>query len=125
VLRGLFNPSPSFSKAKRVKILSIDGGGIKGIIPGLILQNQEARLKNGKSLIDCFDMITGTFTGGIIVLMLNTRGKDSKPKYKASDIVELFIKLGKEVFQYSLWRKIRSGWGGRASNIQKRDLKSF
>lgn len=61
----------SSKNRKVIKILSIDGGGIRGIIPAFILKNLEGRLKI-KKLSECFDVMAGTSTGGIIVLLLNT-----------------------------------------------------
>lgn len=57
--------------SKPFKILSIDGGGIRGILPAKLLSESENHLSqtNGKkSLWECFDLITGTSTGGIIAL---------------------------------------------------------
>lgn len=96
---------------KVVKILAIDGGGIRGIIPALILKNLEARLTNNKQLVDCFDIVSGTSTGGIIALLLTTPNKDNKPKYNISQVLELYKELGSEVFQRSIFKKITTGWG--------------
>ena len=72
----------------RIKILSIDGGGIRGIIPGTILNYVETEIQRLKGeevrLADYFDLIAGTSTGGIITccyLMPNAKGrsKDSTP----------------------------------------------
>lgn len=53
------------------KILAIDGGGIRGIVPILLLIEIEARLKQkGQSLYNIFDLYAGTSTGGIIALGL-------------------------------------------------------
>ncbi len=53
------------------KILSIDGGGIRGLIPVLLLTEIEARLnQSSKSIHDVFDLYAGTSTGGIIALGL-------------------------------------------------------
>ncbi len=54
-----------------VKILSIDGGGIRGILPGVILSYIEEQLQlrsddPTKRLVDYFDLIAGTSTGGIL-----------------------------------------------------------
>lgn len=61
-------------KNKKFKILSIDGGGIKGVFPALFLTLLEDELKNrsdGKTKIyQHFDLITGTSTGGIIAIAL-------------------------------------------------------
>ena len=54
------------------RILSIDGGGIRGILPGQILVELEMKLQHfsgdpDKRLADYFDMIAGTSTGGIFI----------------------------------------------------------
>tara|TARA_R100000935_G_scaffold58707_2_gene97186 strand:- start:395 stop:1423 length:1029 start_codon:yes stop_codon:yes gene_type:complete len=59
---------------KKFKILSIDGGGIKGVYPAQFLELIEAKLQgrtDGKEkLHQHFDLITGTSTGGIIALAI-------------------------------------------------------
>ena len=49
---------------KIIRILSIDGGGIRGIIPARLLQRIEAA--TGKPARELFHLIAGTSTGGII-----------------------------------------------------------
>ena len=53
------------------RILSIDGGGIRGIFPAAVLANFEAALSPGASIADHFDLASGTSTGGIIALGLS------------------------------------------------------
>ena len=89
------------SPKKLITILSIDGGGIRGIIPAIILQEIEKRLHGKKHLSDCFDVMAGTSTGGIIVLLLNTPDRSFKPKYRAADIVDLYKTFGKTLFSRS------------------------
>ena len=52
------------------KILAIDGGGIRGIIPAYILQQIEAAMK--APIYQIFDVVAGTSTGGLIALGLTT-----------------------------------------------------
>ena len=52
------------------RILSIDGGGIKGIFPAAILSTLERDYLDGRPIGDYFDLIAGTSTGGIIALGL-------------------------------------------------------
>lgn len=52
------------------RILSIDGGGIRGVFPAAVLSELESRFLNGGSIANHFDMIAGTSTGGIIALAL-------------------------------------------------------
>jgi patatin-like phospholipase/acyl hydrolase len=70
-------------KKKKVTVLTIDGGGIRGLIPGTILAFLEDQLRklDGEDvrLSDYFDYIAGTSTGGLITAMLATPGKNSRP----------------------------------------------
>ena len=52
--------------ARPVKILSIDGGGIRGIIPALLLSEIERQTQ--RPIAELFDLIAGTSTGGILAL---------------------------------------------------------
>lgn len=55
---------------KYTLFLSIDGGGVKGIVPATILAQLEKDL--GKPIYELFDVIGGTSTGGIISIGLTT-----------------------------------------------------
>ena len=52
---------------KIFKVLSIDGGGIRGLIPAMILEVIEAKVG---PVCKTFDLIAGPSTGGIIALGL-------------------------------------------------------
>ena len=52
------------------RILSMDGGGIRGVFPAAYLAEIERRFLEGSSVADHFDMVAGTSTGGIIALAL-------------------------------------------------------
>ena len=47
-----------------VRILAIDGGGIRGIIPAIVLADLERRA--GRPTRELFDLVAGTSTGGIL-----------------------------------------------------------
>lgn len=89
------------------KILSIDGGGIRGVIPGMILAEIEKR--TGKPISELFNLISGTSTGGILAAGL-TLPKDGKPRYSAADLVGLYEKNGGEIFKSSWFSSISSVW---------------
>lgn len=80
---------------KPFKILSIDGGGIRGVLPARFLCEMEDELvRNGVEnprLCDYFDLICGTSTGGIIAIGL-ALGMRSK------DILDLYKKHGSKIF---------------------------
>jgi len=91
---------------KQFKILSIDGGGIRGIIPAMILTEIEKR--TGKRIAELFNLIAGTSTGGILALGLTKPGPDNNPAYSAKELVELYDDKGPHIFSRSVWHRIRA-----------------
>ncbi|MCL1469236.1 patatin-like phospholipase family protein [Argonema antarcticum] len=87
------------TKFKR-RILSIDGGGIRGIIPAIVLNYIEER--TGKRIATMFDLIAGTSTGGILALGLTRKNSDSsinkEPEYTAVELVNFYRQHGKKIF---------------------------
>lgn len=91
---------------KRIKILSIDGGGIRGIIPAMAMVEIERR--TGKHMTELFDLIAGTSTGGVLALGLVKPDADGKPQYVASDGVRLYESEGHRIFFRSAWRRVQT-----------------
>ena len=87
-----------------MRVLAIDGGGIRGLIPALVLTELERRA--GRRIFEMFDLIAGTSTGGILACALCA--PDPLP---ASDLVELYTKEGPKIFDRSLFQRIRSADG--------------
>ena len=83
------------------RILSIDGGGIRGIFPAAILADLECKYLDSDSVTEYFDLITGTSTGGILALGLAAG-------VKASELLDLYMNRGREIFppERRIWRKI-------------------
>ena len=101
VLQRYTPHAPHQSKNGRtIWILSVDGGGIRGIIPAIILTEIEKQVKKPIHLI--FDVMVGTSTGGIIVQALNTPAVDSDgntvAKYTAQDLRDLYVNHGDQIF---------------------------
>lgn len=78
-------------KDRRFRILSIDGGGIKGLFPATVLAELERRYLGGNSIVSYFDLVTGTSTGGIIALGLGAG-------LTASKLAEVYGQRGMEIF---------------------------
>jgi len=91
------------------KVLSIDGGGIRGIIPAMVLAEIERR--TGKRIVEMFDLVAGTSTGGILALGLTKPGQDSKPEYSAKKLIDLYEIEGGKIFSIPVWHRVHSGWG--------------
>ena len=76
------------------KILSIDGGGIKGVFPASFLASIEQQL-DGR-IAEHFDLIVGTSTGGIIALGLGLG-------YSAQEILDFYKEKGPSIFPKKTW----------------------
>ncbi|MDY0884202.1 patatin-like phospholipase family protein [Dongia soli] len=97
----------SSSNGKRpFRVLSIDGGGIRGLLPAMVLADLERR--TNRPIIDLFDMIVGTSTGGLLGLALAAPDEHGQPRHSARDIVRLYEQEGQRVFSRSVWHKIRA-----------------
>jgi uncharacterized protein len=84
---------------QHVKILSIDGGGIRGIVPAMILSALQQRI--GKDLAQVFDLIAGTSTGGIIALGIGTAANNGKP-YSPDELLNMYVENGPAIFKKNL-----------------------
>ncbi|MBK8249904.1 MAG: patatin-like phospholipase family protein [Gemmatimonadetes bacterium] len=83
-------------KPTRFQVLSLDGGGIRGVFSAAMLAAFEEDFAPLK-VIDCFDLIAGTSTGGILALGLGLG-------YTPREMVEFYVELGPEIFAN------RAGW---------------
>ncbi len=84
------------------RILAIDGGGIRGVIPSVVLAEIERRI--GKPLHQTFDMIAGTSIGGIIAVGLAAPSRNRPgTALSAQDLVDLLTDHGGEIFERSFW----------------------
>ena len=97
---------------RKTAILSIDGGGIRGIIPALILNHIEKELQRqsgdlNATLADYFDLVAGTSTGGILAcyyLLPPAPGQESHSRYFACEAIDLYAIHGKEIFSRKMLR---------------------
>jgi patatin-like phospholipase/acyl hydrolase len=95
--------------AEPVRVLSIDGGGIRGVIPAAVLTEIERRAS--RTVSELFDLVAGTSTGGIIALALTAPGEHGAPRWRASDLLELYRREGEHIFSRSVWQRITSAEG--------------
>ena len=91
------------------RILAIDGGGIRGLIPALVLVRIE-ELIQPKRVAEVFDLIAGTSTGGILAagLCVPASPGSRQPKYPATELVKLYRDHGKEIFSTNAIRWLLS-----------------
>jgi patatin-like phospholipase/acyl hydrolase len=93
-----------------VKVLCIDGGGIRGLIPALVLAEIEQR--TGRRIADMVDLVAGTSTGGILACGLTRPGPGGRPLYSAQELAGIYLEEGPKIFRRSLLKRIFSaeGW---------------
>ena len=97
----------NYTAMAKFRILSIDGGGLRGIIPVKILQHIESL--TGLQTFDMFDMVVGASTGGLITCALTASADGKRPKYTASDLVQLYTQDGKTIFpKQNILNKVES-----------------
>ena len=91
-------------------ILSLDGGGIRGLIPARILQELERRTQ--RPVHELFDLIVGTSTGGILAagLARSRKGRTGGP-CSAEELAGIYSERGREIFGRSLWKGVTSMGG--------------
>jgi len=94
--------------SKKYKILCIDGGGIRGLIPAKVLEDLEAELKKNKPgslLRDHFDMVCGTSTGAILAAGISLG-------IPAKELVKFYRENARNIFP--IWRvKVVPRWSYR------------
>jgi patatin-like phospholipase/acyl hydrolase len=106
-------------KDRPFSILSLDGGGIRGLFGASYLAEIERRFLGGESIGNQFDMVAGTSTGGIIALGLAT-GKTAK------SISDIYTDRGQYIFPRSnilngWWRYLRSFFRPKHRTTDLRD----
>lgn len=84
---------------QKFRILSIDGGGLKGLIPLQVIKEIEKITK--QPIHKTFDLIAGTSTGGLLtcaLLLEDNSFEANKRKYTLEQIEEIYLKKGKDIF---------------------------
>ncbi|MGX8190129.1 patatin-like phospholipase family protein [Rickettsia conorii] len=83
---------------KSNRILSLSGGGVKGIAELVVLAEIEER--TGKSITELFPIITGTSVGGLIagLLTIPKESGSSIPKYSAKEALDIFKEAAPQIF---------------------------
>lgn len=131
--RQVLSPAPSTfalpkKKAmKKIAILSLDGGGIRGIITCIILRYIEEQLqihdKPDAKLGDYFDLIAGSSTGALIASIILCPDKHRKAKYSIQKGLELYAEKGGDIFQVSFWERLVNPFGLLNEKISEESLK--
>jgi hypothetical protein len=126
VSSGLRAPSDRLPRAAfGFRILAIDGGGIRGIIPARFLAAVEERLSAALArhraepagapawegietprIADCFHLIAGTSTGGLLTAGLTVTDTNGRPRLSASDAAAVYVTHGPAIFHRPFLRNV-------------------
>ncbi|KAG2558753.1 hypothetical protein PVAP13_8NG343100 [Panicum virgatum] len=94
--------APPPSQGRLITVLSIDGGGIRGLIPATIIACLEAKLQEldgpEARIADYFDVIAGTSTGALVTAMLAAPDEKKRPLFAARDISQFYLDNGPKIF---------------------------
>lgn len=117
---------------KKVRILSIDGGGIRGVIPGVVLMQVEKTIQQKTNnphakLADYFDFFAGTSTGGILagIYLCPDENDPTKPRFTAEQAVELYLRRGPFIFNSSAWKRFTSMGGLNEEKYSEEVLEKY
>lgn len=98
------------------RILSLDGGGIRGIVPAQVLVTLEKKLQRASGnpdlrVADCFDLVAGTSTGGILACLhlCPQASSPTRPRYSAEEALHFYLGRGPDIFERSIWERITTG----------------
>jgi uncharacterized protein len=128
VLNRLRPVSDRLPESFLFRILSVDGGGIRGVIPALFLARLEALLADALAdastesaarwegtgsprIADCFHLIAGTSTGGLLAAGLTSTGPDGRPRLTAAAAADVYTSHGPAIFHSSLIEEVEQGFG--------------
>ena len=111
---------------KKIRILSLDGGGIRGIISCVILKYIEEQLQKldhpEAKIGDYFDLVAGSSTGGLIAALILFPDNSKKAKYSIQEALELYAQKGDSIFNVSVWEQIINPFGLFNEKISQKNL---
>lgn len=112
----------SFNVNAKKMVLSLSGGGTRGIMEAEYLAQLEEVTR--KPIRKLFDVIVGTSTGGLLAILLSIPDQydHNKPKYSAREIVEIYKDISKDIFKRSSLNKIFNPKGIFKSKYHSEDF---
>ncbi|KAM9344308.1 calcium-independent phospholipase A2-gamma-like [Pholidichthys leucotaenia] len=98
-------------KGRGIRVLSIDGGGTRGVVPLKVLKLLED--ETGKKIHQLFDYICGVSTGAILAFMLGLA------RFSVEECADMYRRFGSEVFQQNrLVGTVKMGWSHSYYNTE-------
>lgn len=112
--------------AKKIRILSLDGGGIRGIITCVILKYIEEQLQKldhpNAKIGDYFDLVAGSSTGGLLASIILFPDNTKKAKFSVQEALDLYAKKGDDIFNVKFWEHLLNPFGLFNEKISEKNL---
>ncbi|KAG7472626.1 hypothetical protein MATL_G00110790 [Megalops atlanticus] len=90
-------------KGRGIRILSIDGGGTRGVVPLQVLKRLEAA--TGRQVHQLFDYVCGVSTGAVLAFMLTLA------RISLEECEELYLRFGSDIFRQNPFvGTVKMGW---------------
>lgn len=112
-------------------ILSLDGGGFRGLMEAYWLDHLESKDVTNRKLHRLFNFISGTSIGGILALASTIPGKVAgSPALSTKEMIDLFVANGHRIFpqryKYNYVGKLWDlAWGTLRNNYDERPLENL
>ncbi|MGH2667445.1 patatin-like phospholipase family protein [Flavobacterium sp.] len=111
---------------KKIRILSLDGGGIRGIISCVILKYIEEQLQKldhpDAKIGDYFDLVAGSSTGGLLAALILFPDNSKRSKFSVETALDLYAKKGDTIFNVSFWNQVLNPFGLFNEKISQKSL---
>jgi uncharacterized protein len=91
------------------RVLAIDGGGIRGIVPAVLLDRLESLAR--RPVRELFDLLVGTSTGGLLALGLAAPDGAGGLRYRAGDLLQVYLDEGPRIFSRPAVHRARTANG--------------
>jgi patatin-like phospholipase/acyl hydrolase len=111
------------SEPRPVRILAVDGGGIRGIVPATVLVELQRRLP--RPIVEYFDVVGGTSTGGLVASAVCAPGPSGGPRYTPEQILDFYVRDCRQIFHRSLGWAVESLGGLRRPKYPARGIEAF
>ena len=104
------------------RVLSIDGGGVRGLVAALVLTELERRA--GAPISSLFDVVAGTSTGAVLALGLLCPDSTGGPRWTAAEMAEVYQAGGASIFRRTARRDLETAYGFLAPKYGSQEMET-
>jgi uncharacterized protein len=117
------NFPPKIPEGQPILILSVDGGGVRGLIPAIMIDAMEQHLKI--PITQVVDVFAGTSAGAIVTGLLNVPDESGAQKFSAAQGIKLSGQMIRDIFKNTAFRSVRTLGGLAGAKYSAKPLESL